>query len=196
MWLIAGLGNPGSRYQNTPHNLGFEVVDFFCQRHGMTWQDARKFQSVVAAGSFESDKLIVMKPQTYMNLSGQAVRAVADYYKVEPQNILVISDDINLPYGKLRLREKGSHGGQNGLKNIIACLGTDQFPRLRVGCQPRRSGIDLVSYVLGNFGQTERIIANQAIDQAADAIELVMLGNAQKAMAETNGWVAPASVDD
>jgi len=186
-WLIVGLGNPGSKYDNTPHNLGFEVADAMADRQHLNWQDAKKFHCVAASGATSGGKLYLIKPLTFMNLSGQAVQAFANYYDIEPNNILVVCDDVNLPWGKMRLREKGSDGGHNGLKDIKKCLGTDQYCRLRVGCAPEKQ-VNMVSYVLGNIGKKEREVADQVVDKSCDCIEEWILSGPQKAMAIFNGW--------
>lgn len=190
MWLIAGLGNPGSKYDNTPHNLGFETVDFLASRHGLAWQDARKFTCFAAAGSYEGDKLFLVKPMTYMNLSGNAVQSFAAYYKIAPQNIIVVCDDVALPWGKIRLRERGSHGGHNGLRDVQAKLASDEYMRLRIGCEPRTRRGDLAAYVLGKMTKAEREVADLAIAASADCIETVLQDGAPKAMSRWNGWSA------
>lgn len=193
-WLFVGLGNPGKQYDNTPHNLGFEVVDLIIKRQGMQWQDARKFQALAASGTAGADKLYFLKPMTYMNLSGQAIRPTAEYYDVPLENIVVFCDDIHLPFGKLRVRKKGSHGGQNGLRNIIDQFGSDAFPRVRMGCQPNHQVANMADYVLGKMGKEKRLIADQVVDQAADCMELIVAEGVEKAMAVFNGWTAPAAL--
>ncbi len=190
MWLIVGLGNPGPKYDRTPHNLGFEVVDELVRRHGLSWQDARRFQSVMAAGAFKGEKLYFQKPLTYMNVSGNAIQPVAAYYKIEPENILVVCDDVNLPHGRIRLRMNGSHGGHNGLRDLISRLGTPNFARLRIGCQPNHPVGDLAGYVLAPMRGERRETAVFSVGAAADCIESVLADGPEKAMSVWNAWSA------
>ncbi|MDK2972353.1 MAG: peptidyl-tRNA hydrolase, family [Candidatus Sumerlaeota bacterium] len=190
MWLIAGLGNPGSRYERTPHNLGYEVADTLVRRHGLRWEDSRRFKSFAAAGSFNGEKIYFLKPITYMNLSGDAVQPFADFYKIPPANVLVACDDVNLPYGRIRLRERGSDGGQKGLRNIIQRLGTDAFCRLRIGCAPERPVGDLAGYVLSPIWGEGVELARLAVEAAADCIEDVLAKGPQKTMSVWNAWSA------
>ena len=190
MWLIAGLGNPGAKYNRTPHNMGYDVVDILAQRHGLRWQSLSKWPLLAAGGDFQGEKLYFIKPLTYMNLSANAVAPFADYYKIPPRNILVVCDDVNLPYGKIRLRESGSHGGHNGLRDLIQKLGTESFPRLRIGCAPPRPVHDLAQYVLSPMWGEGLELAQPAIDVAADCVEAVLSDGAIKAMAQYNGWSA------
>ncbi len=190
-WLIVGLGNPGSRYERTPHNLGFEVVDALVQRHRLDWQDTRKFQAQVAAGSFDGEKLYFMKPQTFMNVSGNAVQPFAAYYQIETPNILAVCDEVNLPYGRIRLRADGSHGGHNGLRDLVSRLGGQNFARLRVGCQPNHPVSDLAAYVLGPMRGDAWDISRLSIEAAVDCVEMWLSEGPQKAMAKYNGWSPP-----
>lgn len=191
MWLIVGLGNPGSKYARTPHNLGFDCVDGLVRRHKLDWQDARRFQGVMAAGSFNGEKLYFLKPMTYMNLSGASVQPCADYYKIPPENVLAICDDINLPWGKIRLRPSGSHGGHNGLRDLIARLGTENFPRLRIGCAPMRPPRDMAEYVLSPAWGEAAEIAPLALGAAEDAVESILRDGLPKAMSLFNAWKLP-----
>ncbi len=193
-WLFVGLGNPGKQYDNTPHNLGFEVLDLILKRQGMQWQEAKKFQAFAASGTAGESKLYFLKPMTYMNLSGLSVRPTAEYYDIPPENVVVFCDDIHLPFGKFRIRKKGSHGGQNGLRNIIEQFSSDEFPRVRLGCQPKHPVGNMADYVLGKMGKEKRLIADQVIDQAADCMELIVAEGLDKAMMTYNGWTAPAAV--
>ena len=190
MWLFVGLGNPGSRYDRTPHNLGFDVVDLLVERHGLAWQDTRRFKCVAAAGSFQGEKIFFMKPMTYMNISGDAAQPFADYYKIPNENILAITDDVNLPWGKIRLRAKGSAGGHNGLKSLIQRLGGDDFPRLRLGCQPEGPSGDMKSYVLSPVWGDAAELAPIVREKAADCIESILEDGFSKTMAVYNGWDA------
>ena len=173
MYIIAGLGNPGSRYEHTRHNVGFEVIDILADRMGL-WVDEKKHRGLCARGVLEGQKVILLKPQTFMNLSGESVRAAADFYKVEPENILVVYDDVSLEPGQLRIRGKGSAGGHNGIKNIIAHLGTQEFPRVKVGVGEKPKGMDLADYVLSRFSKGEQELMDQAFREAAEAAAAVI----------------------
>lgn len=190
MWLIAGLGNPGTKYTNTPHNLGYEVVDRLVARHGLAWQDVRKFSAVAAAGAYNGEKLYLLKPMTFMNLSGGSVQPFAAYYKVPVDRILVVCDDVALPWGTIRLRERGSHGGHNGLRDIESRLGSNDYPRLRMGCAPRTRRGDLAAYVLGKMTAAEREVADIEVEAGTDCIEMVLSEGAAKAMSIWNAWSA------
>ncbi|MBB5263377.1 PTH1 family peptidyl-tRNA hydrolase [Catenibacillus scindens] len=181
MYIIAGLGNPTKTYEGTRHNIGFEVIDRLADRC-RTQVTVRKNKVLYAKAILEGERVILIKPQTYMNLSGEAVREVADYYKTEPENIIVIYDDINLEPGQLRVRQKGSAGGHNGIKNIIAHLGTQEFPRVRVGVGEKPKGWDLADYVLARFSPEDRKIMDEAVDLAADAVEMILREGVAAAM--------------
>ena len=187
MHMIVGLGNPGRQYEESKHNTGFRVVDELAKRWNVTlWQD--KMDALVAQTTVNGEKIILVKPQTYMNLSGEAVREAVDFYKIDHKTqLIVISDDIDLPEGKLRLRMKGSAGGHNGLKNIILHLGDDEFYRIRVGvgAKPDKNA-DLADYVLGHPGKDDRKILEEAQDRAAQAVRCIMKDGIQKAMNQYN----------
>ncbi|MBM3461412.1 MAG: aminoacyl-tRNA hydrolase [Armatimonadetes bacterium] len=168
-FFIVGLGNPGARYENTPHNLGFWVVDRLAAAAGIA-VSKNKFSALYGQGRLEGETVLLVKPQTYMNLSGEAVQPLALFYKTSPQRILVVCDEFNLPLGKLRLRVKGSDGGHNGLKSLINRLGTQEFPRLRIGCGPVPEYMDPADYVLGNFSKDNRKLAEEMADRAAEAV--------------------------
>ena len=181
-WLIVGLGNPGEKYENTRHNVGFQVVDELAERQNAPVQKL-KFKALTNLLTISGEKVLVMKPVTYMNLSGEAVRPAADFYKIPPERILVISDDTALDPGKLRIRIKGSAGGHNGLKNIIQHLGTDQFPRVRVGVgQKPHPDYDLADWVLGKFQGADKKVMDEAVKRAADAVECILKEGADRAM--------------
>ena len=146
-WLIVGIGNPGRQYETTRHNVGFQTIDVLAKKLGVPLR-SRRFKTVHGTGDYEGGKLILAKPQTYVNLSGEAVRALSRYYGVETDHILVVYDDVYLDMGVLRVRPSGSAGGHNGLKNIIQMLGSKEFPRLRIGVGPQPEGVDLVDFVL------------------------------------------------
>ena len=150
-WLVVGLGNPGSKYENTRHNAGFRALDSYCQKTGQRI-DRMKFKALVGEGTFGGKRVLFMKPQTFMNLSGEAVRDAADFYKIPPERIVVLFDDISLDIGRLRVRAKGSAGGQNGVKNIIYQLSSDQFPRVKIGIGAKpHPDYDLADWVLSKF---------------------------------------------
>ena len=170
MFIIAGLGNPTKQYEGTRHNVGFEVIDALARKYNID-VDTKKHRAYIGKGMIEGQKVILAKPQTYMNLSGESVRSLLDYYKVdEEQELLVIYDDISLGVGQIRIRAKGSAGGHNGIKNIIAHLGGQVFPRIKVGVGEKPPKWDLADYVLGHFSQGERTIMEDAVKEAADAV--------------------------
>lgn len=182
MYLIAGLGNPGRKYEKTKHNVGFEVIDELIERYHVPYGglDRKALYGKTVIGG---EKCILIKPMTYMNLSGEAVRAYLDYYKMNPEtDLIVIYDDIDLDPGQLRIRKKGSAGGHNGMKNIIAMTGTDVFPRIRVGTGAKPENWDLADYVLAPFGKEERKAVDEAEANAADAVELIVRGEMDRAM--------------
>ena len=176
MLIIAGLGNPGREYENTRHNAGFMVLDALADKLGADISE-RKHKALCGKAVIGGQKVILLKPQTYMNSSGESIRAAADYYKVAPEDILVIYDDISLAPGQLRIRAKGSAGGHNGIKSIIAHLGTQEFPRVKVGIGEKPPRMDLADYVLGHFSEGEKRIMADAVKEAADAVcEIVNVG--------------------
>lgn len=186
-WLLVCLGNPGDKYENTRHNVGFMVADEIAERQKKPIQRL-KFKALTNVFSISGEKVLVMKPITYMNLSGEAVRQAVDFYKIPPERILVISDDTALPVGRLRIRQKGSAGGHNGLKNIIQHLGTDQFPRLRVGVGEKpHPDYDLADWVLGKFQGEDKKTIDHAVKRAADAVECIMAEGLDRAMGKFNG---------
>ena len=173
MYIIAGLGNPTREYEKTRHNVGFDTIDVLADKLN-TSVDEKKFKGLYGKGIIAGEKVILLKPQTFMNLSGESVRAAADFYKVDPEDILVIYDDISLEPGQLRLRGKGSAGGHNGIKNIIAHLGTQEFPRIKVGVGDKPKGMDLADYVLGHFSKEDQAKMDEAFKDAADAAEMIL----------------------
>ena len=179
MLIIAGLGNPGKEYENTRHNAGFMVMDALAEKIGADISE-KKHKALCGKGVSGGEKVILMKPQTYMNSSGESIRAAADYYKVDPEDILIVYDDISLAPGQLRIRAKGSAGGHNGIKSIIAHLGTQEFPRVKVGVGEKPARMDLADYVLGHFSKEEQATMDDAVKEAADAVcEIVNVGIAQ-----------------
>ena len=186
MLIIAGLGNPGKEYENTRHNAGFMVMDTLAEKIGADISE-KKHKALCGKGVIGGEKVILMKPQTYMNLSGESVRELVNYYKVDPESeLIVVYDDISLAPGQIRIRKKGSAGGHNGIKNIIANLGTDRFMRVKVGVGEKPKNWDLADYVLSPFTKDERPLVNLAIEHAAKAIEQMLNGDVDAAMNEYN----------
>ena len=186
-WLIVGLGNPGEKYERTRHNVGFLVVDTLAEELDIPVQKL-KHRALTNTARVGGRKALLMKPVTFMNLSGEAVRPAADFYHVPPERVLVISDDTALPLGKLRLRKGGSAGGHNGLKSIIQHLGTDQFPRIRLGVGEKpHPDYDMADWVLGKFQGEDQKIMDEAVKRAADAVECLLKEGTDRAMNRFNG---------
>ncbi len=186
-WLLVCLGNPGDQYENTRHNVGFMVADELADRAGIPIQKL-KYRALTNTTQLGGQKVLIMKPITYMNLSGEAVRQAVDFYKVPADHVLVVSDDTALAVGRLRIRKGGSAGGHNGLKNIIQHLGTDQFPRVRLGVGEKpHPDYDLADWVLGKFQGEDKKAMEQAVKKAADAIECILSQGLDKAMNRFNG---------
>ena len=195
MFIIAGLGNPTLRYEGTRHNVGFEVIDTLADKYNIA-VETRKSRALIGKGIIAGQKVILVKPQTYMNLSGESIGALADYYKIdEEKELLVIYDDVSLDVGQLRIRRKGSAGGHNGIKNIIAHLGTDVFPRIKVGVGEKPKGYDLADYVLGHFSGEDRGIMRESYRKAADAVEMILEGDLSGAMNTYNKKAAPKEAE-
>ena len=173
-WLVVCLGNPGKQYENTRHNIGFMTADEIERRSGVKINKLR-YRALTGEVKIAGQRVLVLKPQTYMNLSGEAVKLAGAFYKIPPENVIVISDDVSLPLGKLRIRASGSAGGHNGLKNIIAHLGTDAFPRIKVGVgAPEHPEHEMVDWVIGNFTPQEKKVVAEAVGRAADAVECLI----------------------
>lgn len=186
MYIIAGLGNPGKEYENTRHNIGFDVIDRLAEEENIAVMES-KHKALIGKGYVAGQKVILAKPQTFMNLSGESIREIVDYYKVDDTaELIVISDDISLDVGQLRIRAKGSAGGHNGIKNIIAHLGTQVFPRIKVGVGEKPKGYDLADYVLGHFSKAEKELMDEGYDSAVRAAELIVSGEITEAMNEFN----------
>ena len=185
MYLIAGLGNPTREYEKTRHNVGFEAIDILADKAGTTVTE-KKHKALYGKGYIGGQKVILAKPQTYMNLSGESIREIADFYKIEPENIIILCDDINLSEGQLRIRLKGSAGGHNGLKNIISQLGTQEFPRIRIGVGEKPRGMDLADYVLGRFPKEQQAVMEEAYRDAAEAACMMIEDGADAAMNHYN----------
>ena len=182
MLVIVGLGNPDDKYQGTRHNVGFDVIDLLAEKYNIA-VDTKKHRAYIGKGIIGGQKVILAKPQTYMNLSGESVRSLVEYYKVDPETeLLIIFDDISLDVGQLRIRKKGSAGGHNGIKNIIANLGTSVFQRIKVGVGEKPKGYDLADYVLGRFSKEERELIKEGFECAAEAVAMITAGEIDQAM--------------
>ena len=187
MFIIVGLGNPDKQYEGTRHNVGFEVIDAIAEKYNIS-VDTKKHRAYVGKGIIEGCKVILAKPQTYMNLSGESVAELLNYYKLDPENeLLVIFDDISLAPGGIRIRKKGSAGGHNGIKNIIAQIGTQNFMRIKVGVGEKPKGWDLADHVLGHFDAVDRSKVEDAIIEALRAAEMILQGEVDQAMNDFNG---------
>lgn len=181
-YIIAGLGNPGKEYEYTRHNAGFLFLDVLCNRYGFR-TDRLKFKSLCGEVMISSRRCLVMRPQTFMNLSGDAVAEAAFFYKIPPERVIVIFDDISLPFGTLRIRRKGSAGGHNGIKSIIWRLNSDQFPRMKIGVGDREDrDDDLKDYVLGQFNKAQMNELKELMENSIGALELMVDGNIDEAM--------------
>ena len=185
-WMIVGLGNPGKEYENTRHNAGFICMDAISKKLGVAVNKS-KYKALIAETMIADKRVLLMLPQTYMNLSGEAVSAAASFYKIPPQQILVISDDISLDVGKMRVRRKGSHGGQKGLKSITEQLGSSDFPRIKIGVgQKPHPEYDLAAWVLSNFTADERKAIADVAEKSVDACRLIISGKTDEAMNRFN----------
>jgi PTH1 family peptidyl-tRNA hydrolase len=185
MKVVVGLGNPGSRYRGTRHNLGYEVIDrLAASPRGGRFQE--RFQALIAEALEDPHKVLLVKPTTFMNLSGRCVREVVDYFQVPLEELLVVCDDINLPLGKLRVRTRGSHGGHNGLRDIQNHLGTSQYPRLRIGVETSARG-ETVEHVLGRFRPSEQVVIDDALDRAIQAVGVWIHQGIAACMNQYNG---------
>ena len=181
-FIIAGLGNPGDKYAFTRHNAGFLAVDYLCDKYSFK-VDRSRFKALCGEITVAGKRGLVMKPQTFMNNSGEAIREAADFYKIAPENIIVFCDDISLSPGKLRVRKKGSDGGHNGLKSIIYQLNSDAFPRVKIGVGAKpHPDYDLVDWVLGTFSDEDKKLIFDALTRAADGLELIVSGDYERAM--------------
>ena len=181
-WLVVGLGNPGKKYEGTRHNAGFMAADALAEKLGIS-VDKLKFHALIGDGMCGDLRILLAKPQTFMNLSGQAVDEIMSFYKIPPERLIVMCDDISLEPGRLRIRRKGSHGGQNGMRNIIDMIGTQDFHRIKlgVGAKPHPD-YDLADWVLSHFTAGELKLMNETAQNAAEAVKLITAGNTDKAM--------------
>ena len=186
-WLVVGLGNPGEKYARTRHNMGFLTLDLLAEREHLKI-DRIKFKATTAQATVGGARCLLLKPQTYMNLSGEAVREAALFYKIPADHVLVIYDDVSLPVGKIRVRPSGSAGGHNGIKNIIAHLGTDQFPRVKIGTGAPGQDGDMIDWVIGEPSQADKKVLLESFKRAIDAAECIIEngGDCQKAMNRFN----------
>lgn len=186
MYIIAGLGNPGTQYARTRHNAGFEAIDRLADEYRISIEQ-KKFQGLCGSGYIGGQKVLLLKPQTYMNLSGESVRAACDFFKIDPEEeLIILYDDISLMPGQLRIRKKGSAGGHNGIKSIIQHLGTQVFPRVKIGVGEKPQGYDLADYVLGHFSKEEWPEMEDAFKRAAHAAAVMTEGDMNRAMNEYN----------
>lgn len=186
MYIIAGLGNPGGKYEHTRHNCGFEVIDILAERYHIDVSD-RKFKALCGNGAIEGQKVLLMKPQTFMNLSGEAVQQAAAFYKADPAaQLIVLYDDISLEPGVIRVRGKGSAGGHNGIRNIIQMLGTDRFYRVKIGTGHKPEGWDLADYVLGRFPSAVQVTMTESFERASRAAAALLTEPAEQVMSEYN----------
>jgi len=187
MYLVVGLGNPGDEYKHTRHNVGFDVIDLMAEKYNAR-VNRIKFKGVYGEVSISREKVILLKPSTYMNLSGESVREASSFYKIPNENIIIIYDDISLDAGKLRIRSKGSAGGHNGIKSIIANLSSDIFPRIKIGVgQPEKS---LIPHVLGRFSKEHRVLVEKAFEASAKATQTIIEKGCTEAMNQFNGFNA------
>lgn len=197
MFVIAGLGNPKKEYDNTRHNIGFAFIDALAEKYSISVVDV-KHKALTGKGIINGQKVILVKPLTFMNLSGESIRPISDYYKIDTaKELIVISDDISLPPGQIRIRKKGSAGGHNGLKNIIQHLGNEEFQRIRIGVGEKPKGYNLADYVLGHFSKEEQPLMQEGIKRAMEAAAMMLEGDIDRAMNEFNrkGYISHEGID-
>lgn len=186
MFLIVGLGNIGIKYDNTRHNIGFKFIDYLAAKENITVYD-KKFDGIIGCGIINGKKVILAKPTTYMNLSGECIRKIMDFYKISNKDILIVYDDIALDIGKIRIRKKGSAGGHNGIKSIIANIGTEEFNRIRIGIGKKPDYMDLADYVLGKFSDNDIKVLDRVLKGTCNAAEQIIDGAIDDAMNKFNG---------
>lgn len=184
-YVIVGLGNTGKQYDKTKHNIGFDVIDKLADKYNIKVTKF-KHKALIGTGEIDGHSVMLVKPQTFMNLSGESVKEIVNFYKIPQENFIVIYDDISLQPSRIRLREKGSHGGHNGIKNIINLMGTDVFPRVKVGVGEKPNGWDLADYVLSKFSEDDRAMANIGIDKAVEGVEIFLNDGLNVAMNAMN----------
>ena len=187
MYIIAGLGNPTKKYEHTRHNMGFDVIDKLVSRHGIKMRRSR-FTALTGKGEINGEQVLLVKPQTFMNLSGNAVGRILQYYKADcEKDLIVIYDDTDLDVGRIRIKSHGSAGGHNGMKSIIAALGSEAFVRIRIGIGKKEPDSDMVEHVLGRFSGEEQTLIDEAQDRAASAVETILSEGIDRAMNRFNG---------
>ena len=191
MKVIVGLGNPGAQYENTPHSVGFEAVDRIAASIGANWELKKSFNALMARGPFAGLPVMLVKPQTYMNLSGEAVAPIVKYNNATAADLLVILDDIDLPVGRMRVRKNGSCGGHNGIRNIIERLGTPEFARLKLGVGKDRSNV--IAHVLGKFDPASRKVMDSVVEESVKAAEAILRQGPDRAMNAFNSFDAAAA---
>lgn len=191
MKVIVGLGNPGAQYANTPHSVGFEVVDAIAAELGVEWETKKAFSCLMAKGVFAGMPVLLVKPQTYMNLSGDSVAPVVKYHNATTADLIVVQDDIDIPLGRIRIRKNGSCGGHNGIRNIIERLGSQSFIRLKVGVGKDRSNV--IGHVLGKFDPASRTTVDKVVSASVQAVASILRDGADKAMNVFNGWTPDAA---
>lgn len=184
--VIAGLGNPGNKYENTRHNVGFSTIDLLSSKHGIK-VNKLKHKALTGEGTIAGERVLLVKPQTFMNLSGESLRDIAEWYKLPMENIIIIYDDVDLPVGTVRIRPKGSSGTHNGMKSVIYQLQSDEFPRIRIGIGKAPEGWDLADYVLSRFNPEETAAIRESIERAADAAAAIVSSGVSAAMNQYNG---------
>lgn len=189
MFVIVGLGNIGSKYERTRHNVGFDTIDFIAVQYRMK-NFKSKHKAMVAEGILQGEKVLLVKPQTYMNNSGEAVREILDYYKVPPENLIVIYDDVDLGVGQLRIRAKGGAGTHNGMRSILSHIKTEEFPRIRIGIGKAPERMELANYVLSKFSEEERKGINTAIENASLAAATILRASVEIAMGKYNSHIS------
>lgn len=182
MYVVAGLGNPTGKYEKTRHNIGFDVIDIIAGKYNIS-MTTKKHQAVCGAGIVNGERVLLVKPQTYMNLSGESIGAILKFYRIDPENrLIVVYDDISLPLGKIRIRKKGSPGGHNGIKNIISHIGGQDFLRIKIGVGEKPPEWDLADYVLSRFSREEQGLRNEAVEEAVRAVDLLISDSVEQAM--------------
>ena len=186
MFLIVGLGNPGKKYEKTRHNIGFDAIDYIAEKYHISVSD-NKHKAICGKGVINGQKVILAKPQTFMNLSGESVREIINFYKIDPEDeMVVLFDDISLAPGNIRIRKKGSAGGHNGIKDIIAQTGTSNFKRVKIGVGEKPAGWDLADHVLGHFNNADRKLVEEALEDVCEATSLIVMDEIDKAMNDFN----------